>query len=196
MREKREMIRKRGKGAVAAAIICTWLLGGCGNVADVEDMFVQTVAQQEQTSEEDRASEDTQKSEENAATESSRISEDVETLDRNQIKEEEGAQIVTWNAMIEGVGVDSFTVSEIFTEDMGDGLVAVYSAEEEDKVLNKVTYTNQTVFTVRTTYNGGMSHSDSQGSAADLKADMSVVLTGSWDGDEFRALEVLIYNHQ
>lgn len=196
MREKREMVRKRGKGAVAAAIICTWLLGGCGNVADVEDMSVQTVAQQEQTSEEDEASEETQKLEENEVTESSRISEDVENLDRDQIKEEKGAQIVTWNAMIEGVGADSFTVSEIFTEDMGDGLVAVYSAGEEDKVLNKVTYTDQTVFTVRTTYNGGMSHSDSQGSAADLKADMSVVLTGSWDGDEFRALEVLIYNHQ
>lgn len=107
------------------------------------------------------------------------------------------AQSVTWEGVVKSAGVSSFTVSEIFAEVMGDGaMIAVEQLEDENEELIEVSYTDQTVFTIRTTYNGGMSHSDSAGSNADLKEDVSCILTGSWDGDVFGASEVVIYDHQ
>lgn len=121
-----------------------------------------------------------------------------ETAEKDSLERDDPtAQSVTWEGVVESAGAGSFTVSEIFTEAMEDGaMIAVAQLGDENKKLTEVCYTDQTVFTVRTTYNGGMSHSDSAGSGADLKKDVSCVLTGSWDGDVFRASEVVIYDHQ
>lgn len=108
----------------------------------------------------------------------------------------DSAPTVTWNGMIEEVGINSFTASEIFTDVAEDGLVMVYEPEAEDKVMIEVAYTERTAFTIRTTKNSGTEYSDSPGSSADLKEDISCVMTGSWDGERFLAFEILIYHHQ
>lgn len=108
----------------------------------------------------------------------------------------DSAPTVTWNGMIEEVGINSFTASEIFTDVAEDGLVMVYEPEAEDKVMIEVAYTERTAFTIRTTKNSGTEYSDSPGSSADLKEDISCVMTGSWDGERFLASEILIYHHQ
>lgn len=186
-----------------AAILCALLLGGCGKETAAEEVPAQTAAQQEQTEyQEQAAAEQEETVRQQAAKEDGnnqgREDETDEAAEKDSLERDDPtAQSVTWEGVVESAVAGSFTVSEIFTEAMEDGaMIAVAQLGDENKELTEVCYTDQTVFTVRTTYNGGMSHSDSAGSGADLKKDVSCVLTGSWDGDVFRASEVVIYDHQ
>lgn len=174
-----------------AAILCALLLGGCGKETAAEEGPAQTAAQQEQTEYQEQAAKEDGNSQ-------GREDETDEAAEKDRLERDDPtAQSVTWEGVVESAGAGSFTVSEIFTETMEDGaMIAVAQLGDENKKLTEVCYTDQTIFTVRTTYNGGMSHSDSAGSGADLKKDVSCVLTGSWDGDVFRASEVVIYDHQ
>lgn len=114
--------------------------------------------------------------------------------DETAVQEEQSEPI---EAVIESVGENSFTARELYTEKLESGvMIMIDDNQNENRKIIEVTYTDQTVFTVRTTRNSGMEHRDSVGSSADLKEEVSVVLTGSRDGDIFRASEILIYNHQ
>lgn len=209
---KRESRRRAGKGIgmAAAGILCAMFMGACGKTAENAAVPMETAQENagigafvEAGAEAESAETDAGESE-GAGAESAET--DAGTADIAEAESAESsagetadaadAPTVTWNGMIEEVGINSFAASEIFTDAAEDGLVMVYQPEAEDKAMIEVVYTDRTVFTIRTTKNSGMEYSDSPGSSADLKADISCVMTGSWDGARFLASEILIYHHQ
>lgn len=179
---KRESRRRAGKGIgmAAAGILCAMFMGACGKTAENAAVPMETAQENAGIGAFVEAGAEAESAESSAG----------ETADAAD------APTVTWNGMIEEVGINSFAASEIFTDAAEDGLVMVYQPEAEDKAMIEVVYTDRTAFTIRTTKNSGMEYSDSPGSSADLKADISCVMTGSWDGARFLASEILIYHHQ
>lgn len=223
-RESRRRAGK-GIGMAAAGILCAMFMGACGKTAENAAVPMETAQENagigafvEAGAEAESAETDAGESEgagaESAETdagtadiaEAESAETDAGTADIAEAESAESsagetadaadAPTVTWNGMIEEVGINSFAASEIFTDAAEDGLVMVYQPEAEDKAMIEVVYTDRTVFTIRTTKNSGMEYSDSPGSSADLKADISCVMTGSWDGARFLASEILIYHHQ
>ena len=99
------------------------------------------------------------------------------------------------NGSIKEVEDHSFRVSEIVTEKLEDGSeLAVMKADPDGMDLIEVTWNEDTVFTVRSSSDMGITSSDTAGSAADLEPGRSMDAKGSWDGDVFHAAEIII-NH-
>lgn len=188
MNRRRKKIVKGGRKAAIAAILCALLLGGCGKEPAAEDVSVTEMSGKEQLLESAQPSEEQQISEENQPSAEETMPEE---------NQPDAGEAVTWEATVETVGTNSFIVSEVFTDVMDDGsMIAVAPIGDTERKMIEVSYTDQTIFTIRTTYNSGTSYSDSAGTDADLEEMASCVLTGIWEGDVFHASEVLIYNHQ
>lgn len=62
----------------------------------------------------------------------------------------------------------------------------------EDANLITVQYSEKAEFTVQTTTDG-LTSTEREGSKEELKKDSSVILTGSWDGEIFRADKIVIF---
>lgn len=185
------------KGVAAAAALCVLFLAACGEAEERETAETFTAEAAFAAGEADAQTQSV--TNESEVKENDGLSGGTEGAAADEMRQEKetDAEIVTWDASIEAVGTDSFTVSEIFTDVLEDGsLIAVGQVGDAYKKLIEVTYTEQTVFTIRTTKNSGMEYRDSPGTSADLEEERSCVLTGSWDGDLFQASEVMIYHHQ
>lgn len=201
MKRKKERIGVRSKKGAAAAILCGLLLCGCGRADAAADVTAppvkegETLEAQGTSSGEESVWEDQGISpEEDPAPEAQGIPSEEASVPEESAAD--AGQTVTWEAMIESVNVDSFTVSEIFTTERDDGsMLAVAPIGDTERKMIEVTYTDQTVFTIRSTYENGMRHSDSEGTSADLQEMASCILSGSWEGEVFCASEVVIYNH-
>lgn len=214
--KKSKKRRAKTGGLALAAVLCALLMSACGTeqaMAETESTALPAAEKESAASEtagkESAApvtteGESTQPEEESLQSQeaASGASEPESAPAENTAAGREEAavqeeQAETLKAVIESVGANAFTVREIYTETLEDGvMIAVDNYMDENRKIIEVTYTDQTAFTIRTTRNGGMEHSDSVGSAADLKEEVSAILTGTWDGDIFRASEVLLYNHQ
>lgn len=71
---------------------------------------------------------------------------------------------------IEEIDSSSFRVSETFTEDLGeDGLLAVSPADPDPTAFIEVTYTEDTVFTICSSSDMGITSTTSEATAADLE---------------------------
>lgn len=214
MKRKKERIGVRSKKGAAAAILCGLLLCGCGRADAAADVTAspakegETLETQGTSSGEESVWEDqgTSSGEESVWEDQGTSPEEDSAPEAQGIPSEEASvpeesaadagQTVTWEAMIESVSVDSFTVSEIFTTELDDGsMLAVAPIGDTERKMIEVTYTDQTVFTIRSTYENGLRHSDSEGTSADLQELASCILSGSWEGEVFCASEVVIYNH-
>lgn len=97
------------------------------------------------------------------------------------------------NGSIQSVGNTGFTVYRITTEQQDDGGMIAYSSKEENTLVD-VSFTDQTVFTVTTSSDGGITSSSAPGTKADLEVSRTAFMTGQWEGDLFRADTVVIYH--
>ena len=93
------------------------------------------------------------------------------------------------------VGEGKFTVTEIYleeTDDSGEVMVSVAeeAAGEEAKIT--VVYDEKTKFITQKIKDGGASHEEKEGTAADLKKGLTAEMNGSWEKDVFHATEILI----
>ena len=93
------------------------------------------------------------------------------------------------------VGDGQFTVTEIYNEKFEDGSEIMASpAEEAAGEAPKITvvYDEKTKFIRQTIRDGGASHEEKEGTAADLEKGLTAEMNGSYEGDIFHATEILI----
>ena len=94
---------------------------------------------------------------------------------------------------IETIGTNSFVVNQIFNETLDDGSMISYSSTK-DKTLLDIEYNDQTVFTICSSSDGGITSTNTPGTQADLEVGRSLIMNGFWEGDTFHAQEITIYH--
>lgn len=93
------------------------------------------------------------------------------------------------------VGEKQFTVTEIYTDTLEDGSgIMVMGAPGTEAESPKITvaYDDNTVFEKQKIWDGGASHEEKEGSAADLQKGFTVEMWGSYEGDVFHATAIKI----
>lgn len=97
-----------------------------------------------------------------------------------------------WEGVVESIGDNSIVASKIAVE---DDKVAVYAYDSDEKVT--VYFSAETTYEIQTIKNGGVNGDadveKQQGAFSDIKEQSSVNLTGSYQGDDFYAEHVVIY---
>lgn len=95
---------------------------------------------------------------------------------------------------IESIGDNSVVINEVFHP--SDNVSVAYENIEE-KTLITVYFSEDTEFEVWTIKNGGVNgDADTekrQGTFSDLKQDTYISMTGSYSGNDFHAIQVIIY---
>lgn len=103
---------------------------------------------------------------------------------------------------VQSIGESSMVVSKIHTyvDESNDAEVeeiAVESAVGGDELIT-VYFSDNTQFIVRTVKNGGANGDsdveDRDGTASDVKENNTVLMTGGYEGEDFRAEQVIIYH--
>jgi len=118
----------------------------------------------------------------------SQTAQDTQTTDENT-----DAQSGNISGSIESVSDGSFVLSKTETWETEDG--AQFAVENlNDKNLVTVLYTDETVFQICTSSDGGITNNYTDASPSDLAADKSVNIDGAYEGESFRASKVIIYN--
>lgn len=100
---------------------------------------------------------------------------------------------------VKSIGEDSMVISKIFTYTENGSDIAVASAEGgPDEVLITVYFSEDTEYIVRTVKNGGVNGDsdveDRTGALSDIQERNSVLMNGSYEGEDFHAVRVVIYN--
>lgn len=93
------------------------------------------------------------------------------------------------------VGEKQFTVTEVFTDTLEDGgevMVAKAPGAEEESPKITVVYDENTAFEKKKIWDGGASHEEKEGSAADLQKGFMAEMWGSYEGDVFHAMAIRI----
>lgn len=93
------------------------------------------------------------------------------------------------------VGEMEFTVTEVYHEKLEDGgevMDAVAEGAEDTVVKIKVVYDKDTKLIKQVVRDGGASHEEREGTAADLQKGFTAEMVGSYEGDVFHATEILI----
>ena len=96
---------------------------------------------------------------------------------------------------IEEIDSSSFRVSKTFVEVLNeDELLAVSPADPDPTASIEVTYTEDTVFTICSSSDMGITSTTSEATAADLEIGRSMYATGTRNGSVFYAEEITIYH--
>lgn len=99
------------------------------------------------------------------------------------------------NGCIESIGDNSVVINQIVTGEE-DNVAIIY--EDSDKLLINVRFSEETEFEVWTVKNGGINgDADTekrQGAFSDLEKDATIHMVGSYEGEDFHAKQVIIYN--
>ncbi|MDE7339867.1 MAG: hypothetical protein K2N80_04800 [Lachnospiraceae bacterium] len=101
---------------------------------------------------------------------------------------------------VRSVGEDSMVVSKVYTYTTEDGndVAVSYAEEGPDDELITVYFSEDTEYIVRTVKNGGVNGDsdveDRSGTLSDIREGNSVLMNGSYEGEDFRAEQVIIYN--
>lgn len=93
------------------------------------------------------------------------------------------------------IGEKQFTVTEVFTDTLEDGgevMVAKAPGAEEESTKITVVYDENTAFEKKKIWDGGASHEEKEGSAADLQKGFTAEMWGSYEGDVFHATAIRI----
>lgn len=93
------------------------------------------------------------------------------------------------------IGDKQFTMTEIFTDTVeGGGEVMVMGAPGTEAESPKITvvYDENTVFEKQKIWDGGASHEEREGSAADLQKGFTAEMWGSYEGDVFHATAIKV----
>ena len=93
------------------------------------------------------------------------------------------------------IGDKQFTVTEIFTDTVEDGgeiMVMGAPGTEAESPKITVVYDENTVFEKQKIWDGGASHEEREGSAADLQKGFTAEMWGSYEGDVFHATAIKV----
>ena len=143
--------------------------------SETEDITVGTEA--EETEETDTKTEDT-----DTDTEAQKQKNSTENNSDNQSVKEE------ISGMVKDVGNNSTTVSQIFTMDTEDGLIAVSSASEDgNENILSIYFNAGAEYEFNIIRDGGGNVESREGSFDDIKKGMILHMTGNWDGNDFYA---------
>lgn len=101
-----------------------------------------------------------------------------------------------FDGTIEEIGPSSFRIIKtFFSADLDDGrMVAVDPVTPDPADSIEVTYTEDTVFTICSSSDMGITSTNSEATAADLEKGRSVYVTGTRNESVFHAEEVTIYH--
>lgn len=123
--------------------------------------------------------------------------------ERKAEEEPESMEQISDESELEGnvksIGEDSMVISKIFTYTEDGNDIAVASAEGgPDEVLITVYFSEDTEYIVRTVKNAGVNGDsdveDRTGALSDIQEGNSVLMNGSYEGEDFHAVRVVIYN--
>ncbi len=173
------------------------MMGGCGDEKDMsghmEDTFLEDAMEEEigngKEEREEKALEDAM--EEKAGMESKEEDQDAGSM--VVWDDVTGEGIKTVEGEVRDIADGSFVISQIYTGTMeNDELIAVMPLEGEEENLITVNYSNDVKVTVRISTDG-MTSTERAGSIEELEEGSNVTLTGSWEGDCFRADTISVF---
>lgn len=198
---------KAGKLAVllgAFGLMCT--LTGCTKAGEKAEGQEDEVIRIEASADENAAqnesgqqSDDGRQEQKDDQKEDMKEETDPETMEQTS---DESGQSQDGNELegnVRSVGEDSMVVSKVYTytEDGHDVAVA-YAEEGADDELITVYFSEDTEYIVRTVKNGGVNGDsdveDRSGTLSDIREGNSVLMNGSYEGEDFHAEQVIIYN--
>ena len=198
---------KAGKLAVllgAFGLMCT--LTGCTKAGEKAEGQEDEVIRIEASADENAAqnesgqqSDDGRQEQKDDQKEDMKEETDPETMEQTS---DESGQSQDGNELegnVRSVGEDSMVVSKVYTytEDGNDVAVA-YAEEGADDELITVYFSEDTEYIVRTVKNGGVNGDseveDRSGTLSDIREGNSVLMNGSYEGEDFHAEQVIIYN--
>ncbi len=198
---------KAGKLAVllgAFGLMCT--LTGCTKAGEKAEGQEDEVIRIEASADENAAqnesgqqSDDGRQEQKDDQNEDMKEETDPETMEQTS---DESGQSQDGNELegnVRSVGEDSMVVSKVYTytEDGNDVAVA-YAEEGADDELITVYFSEDTEYIVRTVKNGGVNGDsdveDRSGTLSDIREGNSVLMNGSYEGEDFHAEQVIIYN--
>ncbi|MDE7275694.1 MAG: hypothetical protein K2N98_02385 [Lachnospiraceae bacterium] len=125
---------------------------------------------------------------------------DSETMEQTPDESSQSQDGNELNGSVRSVGEDSMVVSKVYTYTTEDGNdVAVgYAEGGPDDELITVYFSEDTEYIVRTVKNGGVNGDsdveDRSGTLSDIREGNSVLMNGSYEGEDFHAEQVIIYN--
>lgn len=189
MKEVQKRRRKKGIVWMPVMLLCVVFMAGCGSSGGLETISIESI-------------EITQNRTEEAPETEASSSEQAEESREEESREEESAQPSEAAAAgdvfygeVEEITASGIRASETYTEDLGDGgMLAVSPGDPDPADFVEVTYTEETIFIIRSSADMGMTHSDGKGSAEDLEVGKNLVAAGTRDGNIFRAKEIVIYH--
>ncbi len=164
------------------------MTAGCGNAdADLDVPTVDVVDLNDANTEEDYVQQsDSIKSQADDAQSQPDAS-------RSQPDDAQSQSDLQLDGNIESIGNNSVTINKTFHPSANESVT-----DTADKVLVTVYFSEETEFEIWTVKNGGVNgDADTEkqtGAFSDLKPDASINMTGSYDGDDFYATHVSIYN--
>ena len=126
------------------------------------------------------------------------LSTDEQQQDSNP-SQADNAQSQSYSALdgsIESIADNSMIINKTFHPSSN---ISVTYEDDSEKVLITVYFSEETEFEVWNVKNGGVNgEADTekrQGAFSDLKKDAHIDMTGSYDGNDFHAKHVIIYNY-
>lgn len=193
----------------AAAYLCTYLLllmtAGCGNadadldvptvdVVDLNDVNdANTEEDHVQQSDSIQSQADDAQSQPDDAQSQPDDTQSQPDAGPSQPDDAQPQSDLQLDGNIESIGNSSVTINKTFHPSANESV-----SYAVDKVLVTVYFSEETEFEIWTVKNGGVNgDADTEkqtGAFSDLKPDASIKMTGSYDGDDFYATHVIIYN--
>ncbi len=131
--------------------------------------------------------------EEDITAEENTDTEDIDTeanKQKNNTENNSGSQSMKaeLSGMVKSVGDSNVTVSQIFTMDTGDGLIAVSSVSEDgDENILSIYFNAGAKYEFNIIRDGGGNVESREGAFEDIEKGMILHMTGNWDGNDFYA---------
>lgn len=213
------MMRNRKKAVYLCTVIVLLMTAGCGSSdtdSDVSTVDTINFSDEIDTGAEGNNS-NNQSIEEDIDNQQDSDTEEQNTTETQNVTEEQGSQLSTdeqqqnsnpsqaentqsqsdseLDGSIESIADNSMIINKTFHPSANE---SVTYADDSEKVLVTVYFSEETEFEVWTVKNGGVNgEADTekrQGAFSDLKQDANVDMTGSYDGNDFHAKHIIIYN--
>ena len=193
--KKQDRKTKRIPGCLCAALLCAAVLAACGSSSQSgQENSSPSQATQESGAPTSRPGEvETPSAAESSGQSAADITESGNAPASGNASANTDHAIIELSGEIETIGTNSFVVNQIFNETLDDGSMISYSSTK-DKTLLDIEYNDQTVFTICSSSDGGITSTNTPGTQADLEVGRSLIMNGFWEGDTFHAQEITIYH--
>ena len=195
------MIRNRKKAVYLCTVIVLLTTAGCGhsdtdtNVSTVDvinfNNEMDTDAEERNNHHQDMGEDISNKQDSDTEEQNT-----AETSKAAEIQEETSSLYSELDGSVESIADNSVIINKTFHPSAN---ISVTYEDTSEKVLVTVYFSEETEFEIWTVKNGGVNGDTDvekrQGSFSDLKQDAHIAMTGSYDGNDFHADQVIIYSY-